>query len=396
MKRFIFFFLGVVLFVSCETEGGDDFLDSKSEGSKELSSSFAGKDGGGVSPGGDQSGGDIQAGQITSGEWNDLENWDFWLNLGQNQKFIDAKEIWEYNLSDRISVSLKNSLSKSLVNTQLFLLNEDSEELFSVFTDNTGKAELFINLLTNVGDKNKLKIKVGDSLFSDVKLFSVGVNNLVVDLAVTANKNIDIAFVVDATGSMSDELEYLKVELVDVINKVKSNNPESQINTSSVFYRDEGDDYVTRKFDFTSDINKTVDFIKDQSADGGGDFPEAVHSALNVALKELQWSTTSTSRILFLLLDAPPHDDNQIIDQIHKQVKLAAEKGIKIIPITASGIDKKTEFLMRYMAIATNGTYVFITNHSGIGGEHIEATVGEYEVEFLNDLMARLINKYLK
>ena len=49
---------------------------------------------------------------------------------------------------------------------------------------------------------------------------------------------------------------------------------------------------------------------------------------------------------------------------------------------------------MRYFAIATNGTYVFITNDSGIGNDHIEPTVGEYEVEFLNNLLVRLINKY--
>ena len=49
---------------------------------------------------------------------------------------------------------------------------------------------------------------------------------------------------------------------------------------------------------------------------------------------------------------------------------------------------------MRFMAISTNGTYVFITSDSGIGNPHLEPTVGEYEVEFLNDLLVRLINKY--
>ena len=51
-------------------------------------------------------------------------------------------------------------------------------------------------------------------------------------------------------------------------------------------------------------------------------------------------------------------------------------------------------FFFRFFATATDGTYVFITNDSGIGGDHIEATVGEYEVELLNDLIVRLITKY--
>ena len=49
---------------------------------------------------------------------------------------------------------------------------------------------------------------------------------------------------------------------------------------------------------------------------------------------------------------------------------------------------------MRFMAIYTNGTYVFITDDSGIGNAHLEPSVGEYQVEKLSDLMIRLIKKY--
>jgi hypothetical protein len=60
----------------------------------------------------------------------------------------------------------------------------------------------------------------------------------------------------------------------------------------------------------------------------------------------------------------------------------------------ASGADKDTEFLMRFFAISTGGTYVFITDHSGVGNPHLIPSVGEYTVEPLNDLMVRLINEY--
>jgi hypothetical protein len=49
---------------------------------------------------------------------------------------------------------------------------------------------------------------------------------------------------------------------------------------------------------------------------------------------------------------------------------------------------------MRFFAIATNGTYVFVTDHSGVGNPHLEPSVGEYTVEKLNDLMVRLINEF--
>jgi hypothetical protein len=164
----------------------------------------------------------------------------------------------------------------------------------------------------------------------------------------------------------------------------------------AVFYRDKGEDYVTKTSDFSTDIDDTTGFIKEQSADAGGDFPEAVETALNESINDLEWSENATSRILFLVLDAPPHYDDQIISEIHSLIAKASKKGIRIIPITASGIDKETEFLMRYMAIATNGSYVFITNDSGIGNDHLVASVGNYQVESLNKLMIRLINESLK
>ena len=203
----------------------------------------------------------------------------------------------------------------------------------------------------------------------------------------TSNE-VQIAFMVDATGSMGDELEFLKMDLKNVISKVEEGNKNLKISTATVFYRDEGDEYVVKHSDFTKDINKTIQFINSQKADGGGDFPEAVHSALN-QLNKLQWDGEARTRIAFLVLDAPPHHEDKVIKSVQASVKTAAEKGIKLIPIVASGIDKPTEFLMRFMAIYTNGTYVFITDDSGIGNSHLEPSVGEYQVEKLSNLMIR-------
>jgi hypothetical protein len=229
-----------------------------------------------------------------------------------------------------------------------------------------------------------------------LQFFEHGVNELNINLNPIASEKVDISFIVDATGSMGDELEFLKEDLANVIQRVQDDYPSLQIFTSSVFYRDEGDQYVVRKSEFTSDLNTTIDFIREQSAAGGGDFPEAVDLALREGIEELIWSENAKARICFLLLDAPPHYNYQVISSLQNSIRIAAQKGIKIIPITASGIDKKTEFLMRFFSISTNGTYVFITDDSGIGNDHLEASVGPYEVEYLNDLMVRLIEKYVE
>jgi hypothetical protein len=167
------------------------------------------------------------------------------------------------------------------------------------------------------------------------------------------------------------------------------------LKVGAVFYRDEKDDYVTKPFPFTENIDNLTSFIKDQRAAGGGDFPEAVDEACAASLQQ-NWNTAARTKIAFLILDAPPHFTPAIVEKMNTAVKMYAQKGIKLIPLAASGIDKETEFLLRFMAIATNGTYTFLTNHSGIGNPHINPTVGKYEVEFLNNQMVRLIVKYSK
>ena len=144
----------------------------------------------------------------------------------------------------------------------------------------------------------------------------------------------------------------------------------------------------------TSDVIKTSEFIKNQFAAGGGDGPEAVDEALWITSKFLNWRDETRTKIAFLILDAPPHQNQSELDKIEKAVKLASKKGIRIIPIVGSSINKSTEYLMRSIALATNGTYTFLTDDSGIGGSHLKPTTDDYQVEKLNDLMVRLITQY--
>ncbi len=113
-----------------------------------------------------------------------------------------------------------------------------------------------------------------------------------------------------------------------------------------------------------------------------------------MVLSELQWSKTAKGRIAFLTLDVPPYNNTYIKGELQEAIVAAAKRDIKIIPITASGIDIETDYLMRSFFIITNGTFVFITNDSGIENEHLEASVGAYQIDKLNYLLVRLISKY--
>jgi hypothetical protein len=383
MKNTLIFAVLILLasFGSCSKDEGDlgsgDYLTSTGESGSSVNN---------------QQG---QAGLVTAGEWNDLNNWVFWNNLFNNQEFNGMPAYWNFYTNNRISV-LVNNQGNPFVNAKVELLRNETV-IWTARTDNLGKAELWTGMFQqedSIG-LNTLKLRINNVLQNqELVLFENGINEFNINTATNALKRVEIAFIVDATGSMGDELEFLKEDLKSVIDSVKLEDSNLEIYTGTVFYRDEGDEYVVRKSAFTNNLNSTINFINDQSASGGGDFPEAVHTALNECIHNLQWSETAKTRIAFLLLDAPPHYNTAIVNSIHSSIQLAAQKGIKVVPVTASGIDKHTEFLMRFMTISTNGTYVFITNDSGIGHEHLEASVGEYQVEQLNSLMIRLIKQY--
>ncbi|MDC0231390.1 VWA domain-containing protein, partial [Aureispira] len=336
----------------------------------------------------------IEAGTLTAGEWNDLKNWGFWQSLVQKQMYFEFQNYWQFFPTKRYSVKVTDNADNPVIDCDVQLLDKENEVLWQAKTNNSGTAELWApfkeqntTAKTIIIDYNgqSYKINQPETFLTGVNKFQLpGVSALPVNCA-------DVMFIVDATGSMDDEINYLKKELEDVISQVLTSQPDLKLKIGSVFYRDKDDKYLTRSSPLSANTQKTLSFINEQSADGGGDYPEAVDAALSDAISQQNWSESARSRIAFLMLDAPPHHDSQSINNLKKIIKKAAQKGVKLIPIAASGMDKETEFLMRFFSVITNGTYLFITDHSGIGNGHIEPTVGDYRVEYLNDLLARVI-----
>lgn len=380
MKKLYFLSFIAALLLSACARPDDGMYDDYSMHSKE---SKGGQ--GGIQP---------QGGLVTAGEWNDLDNWAFYQKTLMKEPFKGFPDDWQMYTNHRIAVAL-TAKNKPAANATVTLFRNDTP-IWTTKTDNLGRAELWVGAFQKEKELNPtlLRLKVNEQWVSTATISETQVNRIALDETLPSPTNlVQIAFMVDATGSMGDELEFLKMDLKKVINEVQKTNTQLKISTGTVFYRDEGDEYVVKHSPFTEDINQTIEFISQQRADGGGDFPEAVDKAL-VQLNQLQWQPEARTRIAFLVLDAPPHNKPAVISSIQYSVKTAAASGIKLIPVVASGIDKTTEFLMRFIAMYTNGTYVFITDHSGIGNKHLEPSVGEYQVEKLSDLMVRLIKKY--
>ncbi len=338
------------------------------------------------------------AGQLTAGEVNDFSKWDMWADISQEDLARHRSE-WQQYANHRYTLQLTNTDHLPVVNAAIQLVDGQGNVLWKARTDHSGKAELWAHFFQEVDrPSNGLEIRgeaAGQSFrLTDVTPFEEGINLHQVAAPCNDQPVVDVAFVVDATGSMSDEIRYLQAELLDVVERVKDSLPASDLQLGSVFYRDKGEEYLTRVDAFSGDPSATVNFIQGQSANGGGDTPEAVEDALTDAIETLKWRNNATTRLLFLVLDAPPHQEAEVIQKMQVLTAKAAALGIQIIPVSCSGIDKSTEYLMRCLALATNGTYTFLTNHSGIGNAHIEPSTDSYDVEHLNDLMVRLIVQF--
>ena len=201
-------------------------------------------------------------------------------------------------------------------------------------------------------------------------------------------KLLDLAFVVDTTGSMGDELTHLKAEVKGISAAIQKKFPEVQQRFALVLYRDEGDEYVTRAFDFTSSLDDFHKKLAAQTAAGGGDYPEAMHKGLEEA-NQLRWRDADVARVLFLIADAPPH--GQHINCAMSAVNRLRQRGVGIYPVACSGYDDACEFVMRSSALLTGGRFLFLTDDSGVGNSHAEPKIPYYQVERLERLMARMI-----
>jgi hypothetical protein len=161
-------------------------------------------------------------------------------------------------------------------------------------------------------------------------------------------------------------------------------------------YRDRGDDFVTRSFDFTSDLATFTAELANLHADGGGDPPEALNEALHAAVNGPGWDVGNAVQLMFLVADAPPHLDYPDDADYAEEMLVAAEKGITIVPIASSGLDDQGEYIFRQLAQVTLGRFLFLTyGPDGQPGDGTTHDVHGYEVRSLDELVVAYVSEQL-
>ena len=97
---------------------------------------------------------------------------------------------------------------------------------------------------------------------------------------------VEVAFVLDSTGSMGGLIEGAKQKIWSIANSIIAQKPTPEVRIGLLTYRDRGDEYVTKRFDLTDDIDAVFRNLQSFAADGGGDDPESVNQALHEAVTD--------------------------------------------------------------------------------------------------------------
>ncbi|MEJ2748308.1 MAG: VWA domain-containing protein, partial [Anaerolineae bacterium] len=210
--------------------------------------------------------------------------------------------------------------------------------------------------------------------------------------------NLDVLFLIDATGSMSDEINQLKENIRAISAQIDALPSQPDVRFGMVTYRDRGDAYLTNVTDFTPNVDEFAADLAQVYADGGGDYPEDLNQALSEAIHQPEWRVNDTVSLIFLVADAPPHLDYGQQDHYAVEMFQAAQRGIKIYPIASSGLDSQGEYIFRQLAQVTGGRFIFLTYGAegpGSAGTETEFEVSDYTVSSLDALVVKIVEEEL-
>jgi hypothetical protein len=174
---------------------------------------------------------------------------------------------------------------------------------------------------------------------------------------------VDIVFAVDTTGSMGGLLDGAKRTVWSIANQVRSIDPNADLRVGLVAYRDLGDDYVTKDFSLTDDLDAMYVELSSYQAAGGGDVPENVDAALYDAVHRMKWRE-GAKKMIFLVGDAPPSSRGEV-PTFEQTAKEAAKRQIKINAIRC-GQDGDTARAWQQIAMLGSGEFSTIQQDGGV------------------------------
>jgi hypothetical protein len=163
--------------------------------------------------------------------------------------------------------------------------------------------------------------------------------------SVDETRLMDVVFMIDATGSMSETIRAAHARAVEMAENLRMEDPKTDFRFASVCYRDPVDSRtdVHDVFQLSDQIPELTTFFSGIRATGGGDGPEDFVGAFRLALDTIQWR--DGGRTLILIADAPAHGQRYCGHVNHQEeeplleplVQNVAELGISLNMISLNG-----------------------------------------------------------
>lgn len=278
--------------------------------------------------------------------------------------------------------------------------DQSSEPLRTLHTRADGTARFLPSTLDPVPDALAVTVLV-DGEVTTLDGFTIGTADVTVNVDSAGGYDgsvpLDIVFVLDATGSMGDEIERLRSNMTSVAQQIDALPSQPDVRFGMTIYRDEGGAYVKNTFDLTENLDEFLDALNQVVAEGGGDYPEAMDEALADAMELPDWRRQDAVQLMFLLADAPPQVGRAVQLPYTDTAVLATENGVKIFPVAASGTDDQAEYVMRELAFVTGGRFVFLSYGGGDSatGSGSDITNQDYDELPLDQLVVRLVQDEL-
>jgi uncharacterized protein YegL len=205
-----------------------------------------------------------------------------------------------------------------------------------------------------------------------------------------AEKTLEMVFVLDTTGSMGGLIDGAKQRVWGIINEVMQTPAHPNVRVGLIAYRDHGDAYVTQVLPLTNDLDKVYTTLMEYRADGGGDGPEDVRQALSDGVRKAGWSKAAagTAQIVFLVGDAPPHDD-YVQEPDTLDTTAEAVKAGMVVNTIQCGAEGQTQQVWQQIARRGEGQYFAIAQDGGV------QTVATPYDSRLSELGSKLGSTYL-
>lgn len=208
---------------------------------------------------------------------------------------------------------------------------------------------------------------------------------------------LDLVFVMDATGSMGSYIQSAKQNIEAIVTRLCSAEG-YDLRFGLVAYRDhppQDETFVSKSFPFCTELPLMQANLRTLSAQGGGDGPEAVEAGLLSAL-ELDWRERAT-KVVVLIADAPPHglgeagdgfpdgaptgvDPLQVLDRM-------STRGISVYSVGCQPALSRYSFATDFMIAAaerTNGQAVALGSAAALAEVILGASIEEVELENLS------------